>query len=112
MKKVVLTLGLALASLLAANAYAQADVPGEARAAKSEPATKAEKAEAKAARKSEGKKVAKATKSHADASPDNMGTAKAHSKAERKAAAAERKAAGKAAAKEPKDPTTGAGGTN
>lgn len=103
MKKILLTLSVALATAFAANAFAQADKPGESKAAPSETATKAEKAEAKAARKTTGKAVAKGTKSHGDADTSTMGTAKSHTKAQRKAAAAKRKAEGKDATKEPKD---------
>lgn len=66
MKKSLLTLSVAIAAMLAANAFAQADKAGETKAAPSAPATAAEKAEAKQARKAEGKTVAKSTKTDAD----------------------------------------------
>lgn len=103
MKKSLLAVSVAIASLLAANAFAQADKPGESKAAPSAPATAAEKAEAKQARKAEGKTVAKSTKTNADASPESMGTRKSHTKPQHKAARAHRKAEGTKATKEPKD---------
>ena len=105
MKKTLLTLSIALASLLAANAYAQKDVPGEGRAAPSAPATKEEKATAKAARREEGAKVSKQD-THSD-KPTSTATKKV-SKAEKDAAKSKRKTAGADATKATKvdkDPT-------
>lgn len=99
MKK--LSIALAIAALFAANAFAQADKPGEDKALTAKPATAAEKAAAKSARKAEGAATAKSAK--ADDTPANMGKAKGHTKSERKSAAAKRKAEGAKATKEPKD---------
>ena len=43
MLKTILTITATAVALLASNAYAQSDTPGEGRAAPSKPATKAEK---------------------------------------------------------------------
>jgi hypothetical protein len=95
MNKLVLSLSLAVAQMLAVSAFAQtkgeAD-PAQSKAIPSAPATAAEKAEAKKARKAEGAAVAKSKKTTADADPSSLGKAKATTKAERKAAAAKRKA--------------------
>lgn len=103
MKKAVLTLSIALASLFAANAYAQKDVPGEARAAPSAKATQAEKDAAKQARKAEGSATAK-TASMADDQPSSAGKAKVASKTDKEQAKAKRKTEGAEAAKGPKLP--------
>jgi hypothetical protein len=96
MKKVVLTLSVAIASLLAGGAFAQTKGevdPEQAKAAPSQKATKAEKAKAKEARVLKGKEIAKKHEGVADDSPANTGTAKATTVSERKAAAMKRKAA-------------------
>lgn len=103
MKKTVLTLSIALASLFAANAFAQKDVPGEGKAVLSTPAAPAEKAAAKKARKSEGAVVAK-THATGDAQPAAMGKARVASTSEKAAAKTKRKAEGAAAARGPKEP--------
>lgn len=100
MKK--LTLAIAAAALLAANAYAQTSGPGQDQAATAKPATAAEKAAAKGARKEAGKEAVKTTTT-ADAEPSSLGAAKSASQAERSAAASKRKAAGAKATKQPKD---------
>lgn len=94
MKKVVLTLSVAIASLLAGGAFAQ--TKGEAdseqsKAAASQKATKAEKAKAKEARVIKGKEIAKKHEGVTDA-PASAGVAKASTVEERKAAAIKRKA--------------------
>jgi hypothetical protein len=101
MNKIVLSVSLALAQLLAVNAFAQSKGEADPAGAKAMPSAKAtpqEKAAAKATRKEEGAKVSKAA-SPADAMPSSMGEAKKTTKAERKAAAAKRKAAAAAAVK-------------
>lgn len=94
MNKLVLSLSLVLAQMLAVSAFAQtkgeAD-PAQSKAIPSAPATKAEKATAKQTRKAEGAAIAKTSKTDAD--PSSLGTAKVATKAERKAAAKQRKAA-------------------
>lgn len=99
MKK--LNLVIAMAALLAANAFAQTSGPGEDKAAHAKPATASEKAEAKSTRKAEGAKVAKSTKT--DAEPGNATTAKHTTKTERKDASKARKTEGTKAAKAPKE---------
>lgn len=99
MKK--LSLIVAMAALLAANAFAQNPGPGEDQASKAKPATASEKAQAKSTRKTEGAKVAKSTKT--DAEPGNATTAKHTTKTERKDASKARKSEGAKAAKAPKD---------
>lgn len=101
MKKTVLTLSLALASLLAVNAYAQTTGPGQDKAAPSAPATAAEKAAAKKARLEEGKGVAKTAEGVTD-KPSTTATKKV-ARSEKDAAKAKRKAEGAAASKAPKD---------
>lgn len=95
MKKVVLTLSVAIASLLAGGAFAQtkgeAD-PEQSKAAPSQKATKAEKLKAKQERTTKGKEVAKKYEGVTD-SPSSAGVAKTSSVEERKAAAIKRKAA-------------------
>lgn len=102
MNKSVMTLGLALASLLSAQALAQKDVPGEARAL---PVFKASPEEASAARETLRADAVQAARVgyHADAAPEPMGWYKAAAPAERAAARDERKAMGAAAAREEKD---------
>ena len=103
MKKTLLSLTVALASMFALSAYAQSDKPGESRAAPSAPATKEEKASAKAARKEEGAKAAK-TDTHSDT--PNSTASKKVSKSEKDAAKAKRKTEGAATAKEQKSDAT------
>lgn len=102
MKKTLLTLSIALASLFATSAFAQKDAAGEARAAPSTPATQAEKDAAKSARKTIG---AEAAKKGPDASdqPGSMGKTKVVSKSDQALAKAKRKAEGTDATKAPKD---------
>ncbi len=94
MNKLVLSLSLVVAQMLAVSAFAQtkgeAD-PAQSKAIPSAPATASEKADAKKTRKAEGAAAAKAKKT-GDADPSSLGKAKAATKAERKAAAAKRKA--------------------
>lgn len=101
MKKIVLTLGIALAQMLAVSAFAQskgeAD-PAQSKAAPSAPATPAEKAQAKQLRKAEGAKAAKAD-APGGVGPESTGVAKVTTKADKKAAKAKRKAAAAAAVK-------------
>jgi len=96
-----LLLMLAAAVLMVGSAGAQTAAPGQDRSSASPPATQSEKADAKAARKSEGKKVAKSSKS-GDDQPTNA--SKSATKAERDAAKAHRKTEGAKAAKGPKEP--------
>ena len=101
MKKVLVTLGFALASLLATGAFAQSkgDVDVEqSKAGASQKATKEEKAAAKAARREVGKSVAKMpTKNEGEPGSD----AKTHiPKAERQEAAAKRRASAAALVKQ------------
>ena len=95
MNKIVLSVSLALAQLLAVNAFAQskgeAD-PAQSKAAPSAPATAGEKAAAKEIRKAEGKSAVKSATA-VDASNKSMGQAKVASKEERAAAAKKRKVA-------------------
>ena len=99
MKKSLLSLALALASMLAVNAYAQKAAPGEDRAVPAASATKEEKAAAKDARKTEG---AKAAKSGAESDKPSTTASKKTTKAEKDAAKAKRKTEGAEAAKAPK----------
>jgi hypothetical protein len=109
MKKIVLSVSLALAQLLAVSAIAQVKGevdPAQSKAIPSAPATPAEKAAAKAARKAEGKTVAPISAGAAqEASNKSAGTAKKATKAERKAAAAKRKAEAKEALKKGEIPS-------
>ena len=93
MKKVALTLSIAIASLLAGGAIAQtkgeADVE-QSKAAPSQKATKAEKLKAKEARVIKGKEVAKKHEGVTE-TPSSAGMAKASTVEERKAAAIKRK---------------------
>lgn len=94
MTKTRLIIAAALASLLAAGAFAQSK--GEAdeaqsRAAPAKQATAAEKAQAKATRKAEGRAKAKADQP-GGTGPEPIGVTKVATKEERKAAAATRKA--------------------
>jgi len=106
MNKLVLSLSLVLAQMLAVSAFAQskgeAD-PAQSKAAPAAPATPAEKAAAKSARKAEGAAAAK-TETAGD-TPSSMGTAKSATKAERKAAAKKRKAAVAASVKKGEIPS-------
>lgn len=103
MKKTLITVSVALASLLAANAFAQTSGPGQDKAMPSAPATAAEKAAAKKARTDEGKKVSKASEGVTD-QPSSTASGKV-AKSEKAAAKAKRKAAGADATKAPKDKT-------
>jgi hypothetical protein len=110
MKKAFLTVSAAIATLLAAGAFAQTDQPGETKAVPSTKPSPTERMQANQERRASGKAVSRSTKTDADSSPDNRGTRKAASKSERRMAAAKRKAEGTSTAKEPKDPTAGGGG--
>jgi hypothetical protein len=112
MKKAFLTVSAAIASLLVAAAFAQTDQPGETKAVPSAKPSPTERMQANQERRATGKAVAKSTKSNADASPENKGARHAASKSERRLAAAKRKGEARSAAREPKDPTTGAGGSS
>jgi len=100
MKKVLVTLGFALASLLAGSAFAQSkgDVdPEQSKAGATQKATAEEKAAAKAARRETGKAVAKnPTKNEGTPGTD----ATRVPKAERQAAAAKRRASAAALVKQ------------
>lgn len=100
MNKVVLSISLVLAQLLAVSAIAQtrgeAD-PAQSKAIPSAKATPEEKAAAKAARKAEGKTVAK--EAIVSDRPSTTAKAKAATKEERLAARQKRKAAAAAALK-------------
>lgn len=102
MKKSLLTLTIAIASLFAGAAFAQKDVPGEGRAVPAAKVTPAEKEQAKAARKAAGAKVAKADQP-GDDKPSTTSTRTNLSDAEKAQAKAKRKAAGVEAEKAPKD---------
>jgi NADH-quinone oxidoreductase subunit C/WASH complex subunit FAM21 len=94
MKAVILTLSMALASLLGANAFAQSkgEVDAEqSKAAPAKPATKEEKAAARKERIAAGKEAARTT-STADDLPSSAGKAKTVSQSEKKSAASKRKA--------------------
>ncbi len=106
MKKSLLTLTVALASMFAASAFAQKDVPGEGRAAPAAKATPAEKADAKAKRKVEGAAAAKADQP--GEKPTNAASKKV-AQSEKAAAKAKRKAEGAAATKSKKDATAAGG---
>lgn len=110
MKKSLITVAIALVSLLGANAFAQKPAPGEDRASSAAKAAAAEKARAKANRKVEGAQVAKSYQP-GDDRPSTAASAKAAS-AEKLAAKAKRKAAGAQATRAPKDATTAAGGSD
>ena len=102
MKKLAITLSMALASLLAVNAYAQntgGDSADQAKAAPTKAATKDEKAAAKQARKAEGRAIAKSHTLDNDGVPPEPKATKV-SKSEKQAAAVKRKAAGVQAQKE------------
>lgn len=63
MKKVILSVGVALVQLMAVNAFAAGEVEAtDSKAAASTPATKAEKQAARAERKAAGAEAAKAEK--------------------------------------------------
>lgn len=101
MKKIALTLSVALASLLATASFAQPKGEADAEGAKALPAkaaTKEEKATAKQARKTEGAKVAKSHATSGDQGPNALQTQKI-SKTDKKSAAIKRKAAGTEARK-------------
>jgi len=102
MKQLLIPLSLALAQAFAVSAFAQ--TKGEADPAQSKgpvvpKVAPDEKASAKAARKAEGKAVAKAKTTEADADPAPAGVARKLTKEERVAAAAKRKAAAAEAVK-------------
>lgn len=94
MNKLVLSLSLVVAQMLAVSAFAQtrgeAD-PAQSKAIPSAPATKAEKAAAKQTRKAEGATAVK-QEERLDESNKSKGVAKVATKSERKAAAIKRKA--------------------
>jgi hypothetical protein len=98
MLKTILTITATAVALLASNAYAQSDTPGEGRAAPSKPATKAEKQAAKEKRRATSKEVSKKGEGHTDTST-SAGTAKANTAEEKAAAKTKRKATGTEAAK-------------
>jgi hypothetical protein len=110
MKKSLLTLSIALAALLGMPSFAQKAASGEDRAVPAGKTTLSEKAKAKAARRAEGAAAAKAYQPGDDRPATTAGTKVSDS--EKLSAKAKRKAAGIAAEKSPKDPTTGAGGSN
>jgi hypothetical protein len=94
MKKSILTLSVALASLLAANALAQSKGeidPAQARAVPTKPVTKEEKAAARQERIANGKEAAKAASPADDLPPARPEKVKASTKEERATAAAARK---------------------
>lgn len=94
MKKLALTLSMALVSLVAANGYAQTqggDDADEAKAAPTKAVTKEEKAAAKQARKAEARALAKTHPANAEAAPPAPEITKV-SKPDRKAAAIKRRA--------------------
>jgi len=95
MNKFVVSLSLVLAQVVAVSAIAQSKGevdPNQSKAAPSAPATRGEKAAAKAERKAEGAQAAR-THKPGDAEPASLGTAKKYTKAERAAARQKRKAA-------------------
>lgn len=102
MIKSALTLGVAFASLWSAQALAQKDVPGEARALPVIKASPDEVAGARQARRQEAVQAARMGYD-ADASPEPQGWYKAAAPDERAAARDERRAMGAAAAREEKD---------
>ena len=106
MNRIILSVGLALAQLLAVNAMAQsrgeAD-PEQAKAIPCKPATAQEKAAAKAARKAEGTAAAQAFTG--GECPTSAGTAKVATKEQRVAAAKARKAAAASALKKGEIPS-------
>jgi hypothetical protein len=101
MKSSLLTIATAICALFAANAFAQKDVPGEARGASTYKASPAEKAEAKAERRAEGAAAVKAHQA-GDDRPSTTASVKV-SKSEKALAKAKRKSAGIEANKAPKD---------
>lgn len=105
MKKLALTMSLALASLLGANAFAQVTPPGDdmpnSKGTRAK-VSKAEKAANNQARKEEGKAAAKAA-TPGDDMPNSKGTRTKLSKSDKKLLNAKRKAEGVEATKEPKD---------
>jgi len=105
MKKLALTISLALASLLGASAFAQVTPPGDdmpkSKGTRMKQ-SKSEKAANNQARKEEGKAVAKST-TPGDDMPNSAGTRKKLTKAEKKELNMKRKAEGAEAARGPKD---------
>ena len=102
MKKLLLTVSVALASLLAANAFAQGEATpgaGADKAAPSQKATKAERAAAIKQQKAAGRAVSKSHTDIAADQPASSGEARKVSKSERKLAGAKRRAAGAEARK-------------
>lgn len=94
MKKSILTLSVALASLLATNSFAQSKGetdPEQSRAAPAKRVSKEEKAAARKERIATGKEAAKAASPADDLPPAGPARAKAATKEERKSAAATRK---------------------
>ena len=105
MKKIVLSVSLVLAQMLAVSAIAQtkgeAD-PAQSKAIPSKPATPEEKAAAKSTRKAEGAAQAK-TGAKSD-TPSTTAKAKAATKEEKAAAKAKRKAEAAASREEGRNP--------
>jgi hypothetical protein len=94
MKKSIVTLSVALASLLAANVFAQSKgevEPEQSRAAPGKRLSKEERAAARKERIATGKEAAKAASPADDLPPAGPAKAKAATKEERKSAAAARK---------------------
>ena len=94
MKRSILTLSVALASLLATNAFAQSKgeiEPEQSRAAPSNRVSKEEKAAARQDRIATGKEAAKAASPADDLPPARPAKVKATTKEERATAAAARK---------------------
>lgn len=106
MKTAILASGVVIAALLAGNAVAQSDQPGEARAQPSTPHTKEQKKAARTKRQATGKSVAKQGGGQLDVDTGpKPGTAKPASKSERAAARTERKEEGKEATRNPPPPS-------
>ncbi|GAB3759835.1 hypothetical protein GCM10028796_07430 [Ramlibacter monticola] len=83
-----------LAALLAFSAYAQQDLPGEDRAAPSEPATRAERQAARERRHTLGREMGKNDEGRVADQPVSAGKRQAAGTQEKLAARAGRKAAG------------------
>src|SRR3954467_11953051 len=102
MKKIALTLSLALASMLGSTSFAQTAGPSQDQASPSAPATAGEKAAAKKTRKAQGA-AASTTAMSGDDQPASAGGGMKMSKDDKKAAKMKRKAAGAEATKDAKD---------
>jgi hypothetical protein len=100
MNKTMLAAG-ALCVLLASNAFAQQDLPGEARALPSAPASKAEKQAARQHRNAVSKEMVRTDEGRLEDLPESAGTPRV-SPQERAAARAQRRAAGVAATQDDK----------